>query len=210
MRRSLRLGILVATATVALLAASVSSAASRNLLADPLAPACGYGDQSRVFLRWLDPLSYSLAPQGDLASTSDWTLSGASVSAAHDPYGLSARSLVFDRNGDTATTPWMCVNLENPVVRFLTVDRGGLGLGAFVVVLRYLAPDGTVVRLPISVAKPLRSWGPSLPVALGLNLLSVASSNGYAAVSLELHAVGLTWGESISADGFWVDPCRGR
>jgi hypothetical protein len=171
---------------------------------------CGYGADGPVFARWLDPFSYSLAPQGDLSSTSDWSFSGASVSSAHDPYGLSSRSVAFSHNGDTATTPWMCVNLQNPSIRFLTLDQGGFGLGTFVVVLRYLAPDGSVVRLPISVAKPLRSWGPSLPVLPLLNLLSVASSSGWTEISLELHATLLTPGETISADGIWVDPCRSR
>lgn len=171
---------------------------------------CGYGAEQQVFLPWLDFANYSLAPQGDLAATSEWSLAGATASSDHDPYGLSSGSLVFDQNGDRATTPWMCVNLQNPTVRFLTVDRGGWGLGTFAVVLRYLAPDGSVVRLPIGLAPAGRTWQPSLPVVLGLNLLSVASTNGWTAVSLELHALGLTSGESISADGFWVDPCRGR
>ena len=170
----------------------------------------GYGAGSQVFSRWLDPFSYSLAPQGDLSSTSNWALSGAAVSSAHDPYGLSAGSLVFDRNGDTATTPWMCVNLLDPTFRFLTVDKGGLGLGSLVVVLRYVAPDGSVQRLPIGVALAGRTWAPDVPVVVLMNLLSVASSNGSTAVSFELHAAGLTTGETVSADGFYLDPCRSR
>ncbi|HVS84032.1 MAG TPA: hypothetical protein VHD91_00205 [Gaiellaceae bacterium] len=213
--KRLRLGIATGAiaAAFAVPAASAATATPATpVLSGALASLanCGYDAGSPVFSRWLDPFSYSLAPQGDLASTNGWTLSGATRSSSHDSYGLSTGSLAFTHNGDSATTPWMCVNLQNPTVRFLTIDQGGLGLGTFVVVLRYLTPNGSVVRLPISVAKPLRSWEPSLPVVLGLNLLSIASTNGWTAVSLELDATGLVKGETISADGFYVDPCRSR
>ncbi|HET7568786.1 MAG TPA: hypothetical protein VFJ91_12385 [Gaiellaceae bacterium] len=186
-----------------------ATAPGGGLLAS-IADCGGYGAGTQVFRPWFDFADYSLAPQGDLASTSDWSLDGATVSSAHDPYGLSAGSLVFAHNGDTATTPWMCVNLLDPTIRFLTVDRGGWGFGSLVVVLRYVAPDGSVQRLPIGIAPAGRSWQPTLPSVLVMNLLSVASTNGWTAVSLELHAVGLTAGETVSADGFYVDPCRSR
>jgi hypothetical protein len=171
---------------------------------------CGYGAERQAFLPWLDLAEYSLAPNGNLASTSGWTLDGSATSSGHDPYGLSSRSLVFDRNGDSATTPWMCVNLQNPTVRFLAVDSGGLGLGSLSVTLRYYTASGATGSLPLGLVKPVRSWEPSLPLVLALNSLSLLSSNGWTQISLEVKAGGLSAGETLSADGFWVDPCRSR
>lgn len=212
MRTALRLSTVIAAIGSALTISSVAPAAPAPASPTRLSAFsnCGYGAEKQAFLPWLDPFEYSLAPNGDLASTSGWTLNGAAVSSAHDPYGLSSRSLVFDKNGDSATTPWMCVNLQNPTVRFLGLDTGGLGLGLFAVTLRYYAASGAVLTLPIGVVKPVRSWQPSLPLVLAVNTLSILSSNGWTQISLQLTAAGVSAHETLSADGFWVDPCRSR
>jgi hypothetical protein len=214
MNRGSRLVLLVATAAAGLAAAAGSAGASTGLLGQLSSGVvgslgnCGYGSSSQVFRQWLDLGEYSLAPQGDLSSTSAWALSGATVSSAHDPYGLSVRSLAFSANGATAVTPAMCVNLQNPDVRFLVSDKGGDGSAYFDLALRYVGLDGKVHTIGLGRVYAGKTWQPTPIVLLGLNLLSVASSNGWTAIALELHAGGLSSGETVSADGIWVDPCR--
>jgi hypothetical protein len=169
---------------------------------------CGYGPSRQEFLPWLDLASYSLAPQGDLASTSEWSLDGATVSGEHDPYGGSVGSLSFSANGDSAVTPTMCVNLVNPSMRFFVANHGG-GNGYLDVVLDYVGLDGAAHRAQLARVSPGSSWRPSPVVLIGANLLSALSVNGETPISFELHAGGLSAGETISADGIWVDPfCR--
>jgi hypothetical protein len=166
---------------------------------------CGYGTSSRVFARWLDLDGYSLAPEGDLASTSGWSLGGAAVSNDRDPYGDSARSLSFSANGDTAVTPTMCVDVVNPAMRFFVQGSGYLD-----VTLDFVGLDGQPRRLPLARVAAGSSWQPSPLILIGANLLSALSANGSTPVSFELTAGGLSDGQTISADGLYVDPYCGR
>src|SRR6185503_2800287 len=87
---------------------------------------CGYA-ASNPFLRFLDPLPYTLAPDGGFeGGAAGWQLSGgARVVAGNESFMLSgpgSKALQLPA-GSSATSPPMCVGLLLPVVRFVT--QGG-------------------------------------------------------------------------------------
>lgn len=103
--------------------------ASRADAADGSLLGCGYA-ASNPFLRFLDPLPYTLAPGGGFETgAAGWQLSGgAKVVSGNESYylsGFGTRSLQLPA-GSSATSPPMCVGLILPVVRFLT--QGGAAL----------------------------------------------------------------------------------
>src|SRR6187200_250940 len=81
---------------------------------------CGYTEPSPIFLAWGDNASYSLAPQGNFSMSTQWSLNKHAVIAPEaDPYSGAQHSLQFEKSGEAATPP-MCVNLDNPTIRFFT------------------------------------------------------------------------------------------
>ena len=105
---------------------------------------CGYGDPSSLFAAWGDDAAYVLAPQGDLSASDGWTLNKrATVVPSADPFSGAKNSLQFV-NGADAATPAMCVNLDNPTIRFFVRDLGGNGKSQLKVDLLYEDLDGHV------------------------------------------------------------------
>ena len=171
---------------------------------------CGYGPTAQTFLPWGDEAMYSLAPQGDLSSTSDWTLKHADVDPAHDPYSGAAASIVLNGHGSQAITPVMCVNLQNPTFRFFLSGTGRLDKSTLGVSVDYEGLDGNAHQLQLADVTAGSDWQPSLTIPIGVNLLSAASANGWTAVQFAFTANGLHRGESYSLDGIFVDPYWSR
>ena len=188
--------------------AAQGSAATRDLLS-PVAD-CGYGASSREFLPWGDLADYSLAPGGDLASTSDWSLTNVGVDAAHDPYSASAASLVFASSNSRAESPVTCVNLLNPTMRFFLSHTGPRNASSLDVYVIYQGLDGNTHTLTLASLTAGDFWQPSLSIPIGVNLLSAASALGWTPVSFGFTTHGLLPGESYSVDGLYVDPIRSR
>src|SRR5918994_1112919 len=114
------LALVAAVTTVACLGASPANAAGSG---DGSLLGCGYA-ASNPFLRFLDPLPYTLMPDGGFeAGGAGWKLSnGAKVVAGNEPWNASGpglRSLMLPR-GSSATSPPMCMGLVLPVVRFFS------------------------------------------------------------------------------------------
>ena len=171
---------------------------------------CGYGDPSQVFLPWGDPASYSLAPQGDLSSTDAWSLKNVSVTSDHDPFTPGSSSLLFAKGDSEAVTPVMCVNLDNPSLRLFLADRGGNGKANLEVKVLYEDLDGSTHNLTLARLKVTDQWQPSVVIPIGVNLLSVASANGWTPVAFDFKVHGLQKNETFSLDGVYVDPCMSR
>jgi hypothetical protein len=171
---------------------------------------CGYGDSSQVFLPWGDPASYSLAPQGDLSSTSGWSFKHVDISADHDPFTAGQGSLLFSKGDSEAVTPVMCVNLTNPTLRLFLADRGGNGKADLDVTVLYEGLDGGVHNLTLARLKVSDQWQPSVVIPIGVNLLSAASASGWTPVAFDFKVHGLQKNETFSLDGVYVDPCMGR
>jgi hypothetical protein len=172
--------------------------------------ACGYGDASQVFSPWGDFALYALAPEGDLSSSENWTLDKqARVVDVADPFSGASYSLELAKDGE-AGTPAMCVNLDNPTIRFFARDVGGNGKSRLKVDLLYEDLDGHVRDLTIAKLKIGTEWQPSLILPIYMNMLALASPNGLTAVALEFKAEGLQKNELLSISSVYVDPFSSR
>jgi hypothetical protein len=171
---------------------------------------CGFDAPTLVFEAWGDDASYSLAPQGDLASSDGWTLSKtATVVSGADPYSGAARSLQLGK-GAEAATPAICVNLENPTIRFFIRDSGGNGKSNLKVSVLYEDLGGKVKHLTIAKLKAGTEWQPSTILPFYFNMLALASPNGVTAVAFEFKAEGLQKEETLSISSLYVDPFSSR
>jgi len=171
-----RLAVL-AIALCALLAAT----ASRADAGDGSLLGCGY-TASNPFLRFLDPLPYTLAPDGGFeAGAAGWQLSGgAKVVSGNESFYLSGsgtKSLQLPA-GSSATSPPMCVGLLLPVVRF--VSQGGALLSSMKVEAVWRNASGgqsSIVLLP-GVIGGSTAWAPTLPLLQLGGVLNALTLNG--------------------------------
>ena len=171
---------------------------------------CGYDDSSRVFSPWGDFAMYTLAPQGDLTPSDGWTLSKEStVVAGADPFSGAEQSLELAK-GAEAATPAMCVNLDNPTIRFFARDVGGNGKSNLKVDVLYEDFDGHVKHLTIAKLRLGTEWQPSLILPMYMNVLALASPNDVTAVAFNFKAEGLQKDEMLSISSLYVDPFSSR
>jgi hypothetical protein len=203
MRKPLRLAAAVVGAALA--AAAAAPAAHAGLLG-PTDSGCQPAQSAREFLPWLDVARYVPVADGGLeAGGRGWTLDGASVEAANEPWRVGDRSdsrAVALPAGSAATTPAMCVGLEHPTVRFFARGTGLLA----VEVLADSALDRVV--LPIGVVSGIGGgWAPSLPMALVANALTLLPGD-VTRVSFRFAPVGS--GSSFEVDDVYVDPYSKR
>lgn len=165
--------LVAAVVALACLAASPAQAEGELL-------GCGY-EASHPFLPWLDPLPYTLIPNGGLeAGSFGWTLSnGAKVKSGNEPWyvsGAGAYSLELP-SGSSATSPGMCMGLVLPIVRFFS--KGGAALSYMQVDAIYRDTSGnkrSVTLLPLGV--PSSSWMPNLPMAQLSGTINALTLNG--------------------------------
>lgn len=175
-----------------------------------LGGACGERELSRPFLRWLDPMEYTLAPGGNFESGArGWTLKGgAAVVSGNEPWkvsGAGSRSLYLPR-GSSAMTPPMCVETLDPTVRYFAKNRGIVALSSLLVEVVLLDRYGRpVVALPAGVHTGFSSWHPSLPGVALLNLTAVLNG-GKASVAFRFRPIGL--GAKWQIDDVYVDPLK--
>jgi hypothetical protein len=171
---------------------------------------CGYGDPSSLFAAWADDASYVLAPQGDLSATDGWTLNKqATVVSSADPFSGAQQSLQFTK-GAEAATPAMCVNLDNPTIRFFIRDLGGNDKSQLKVDVLYEDFGGHVKHLTIAKLRAGSEWEPSVILPMYMNVLALASPSGVTAVGFLFKAEGLQKGETLSISSLYVDPFRSR
>jgi hypothetical protein len=101
----------------------------------------------------------------------------------------------------------VCVELLDPVARFVSRNRGSL-LGALQVDALIRTSAGTVV-LPGGVDAVLSGWHPSLPIVAAGNLVAgLDLEDGSAQVAFRFRPVGLLSAWQI--DDVYVDPFRSR
>jgi len=171
---------------------------------------CGYGDPTAVFAAWGDPAIYALPPGGDLSSSEGWTLDKrARVVTGADPFSGAAQSLELPKDAEAAT-PAMCVNLDNPTIRFFARDTGGNGKSNLKVDMLYEDLDGHVKHMTVAKLKVGSEWQPSLILPIYVNMLALASPSGLTAVALEFKAEGLQKDEVLSISSIYVDPFSSR
>jgi hypothetical protein len=209
-RESARHLLALLAALVALAAASASPAEAGG---DGSLLGCGY-EPVHPFLRFLDPLPYTLLPGGDFESgAAGWKLSGgARVVDGNEPFYLtSARdshSLLLPQ-GSSATSPPMCMGLVLPVVRY--VSSGGAGLSYLRVEALYTDSSGRQRSLDLlPPGLPSRAWSPSLPALQLLGAVNVLTLNGLTSeIALRFTPRGTLFGSGTwRVDDVYVDPWK--
>lgn len=163
------------------LCALLATTASRADAGDGSLLGCGH-KATNPFLRFIDPLPYTLAPDGGFeGGAAGWKLSGgAKVVSGNESFALSGpgtKSLQLP-GGSSATSPRMCVGLLLPVVRF--VYQGGALLSTLKVEAVWNDRSGaerSIVLLP-GVLLPSGSWAPTLPLLQLGGLLNALTLNG--------------------------------
>jgi hypothetical protein len=193
---------------LATLAVAAPSANAGVLVAS--AHNCPEQTVDQAFLRWLDPMSYTLVPGGTLEDgAAGWSLNGASVVSGNEPWQVhgdgEGRSLKIPA-GKSATTDTICVGLEHPTLRFFAKSSGDSLLGSLVTALtvEVLFEDnsGDVLALPIGAVLPGSRWSPTLPYPILVNLLPLLPDEK-TPVRFRFRAVG---GASWQIDDVYVDP----
>jgi hypothetical protein len=199
----------VAIAAVTLAAVLGPAAAEAGTFSSS-AQSCDGRTSSQPFLRWLDPLRYTLIPRGNFEQgTSGWTLTGgATVVSGNEPFyasGPGTRSLYLP-SGSSATTPAVCIETLDAVSRYFAKNRGTILLSSLAVEVLFEDPiTGKVRALPAGVHTGGANWHPSLPALAVLDLLApVIGEKGRIAVAFRFEPIGL--GARWQIDDVYVDP----
>jgi hypothetical protein len=167
----------------------------------------------RPFLQWLDIAQYGLVDNGHLERTDGWTLTGgAKLVAGNEPYFVhsrgDSRSLSLPR-GSSATTPWTCMGVLDPTLRFFAVNSGSpLSLLAVEALLR--DATGRQRALPIAALPGLPWWLPTLPLPVLQNVTGLLQLDGLTTeVAFRFTPTsGLLWAGAWRIDDVYVDPWR--
>jgi hypothetical protein len=200
-----RWAVLVVTGLLAL--AAPAAAQAGPLVAS--APDCDAQELSQPFLRWLDPASYTLNNGGAFENgAAGWSLKGgASVASGNEPFRVhgdaDSNSLSLP-SGSSATSSTICVGLEHPDLRFFVRNTGFI-LSNLKVEVLFETADGNVRSLPIGLVPGTRSWAPTLPIPLVVNLLPLLPGDR-TPVAFRFTPQGGNW----SIDDVYVDPYRSR
>jgi hypothetical protein len=211
MRRLLAVGAML----VALAAAGAGQAATASAKAgsgDGSLLGCGH-QATHPFLRWLDPLPYTLLPGGDFESgAAGWKLSGgARVVDGNEPFlvgGSGSHSLLLPP-GSSATSPPMCMGLLLPIVRYFSTGGNLLSyLRVEAVYTDSRKRQRSIDLLPGGL--PTRSWSPSLPALQLMGLLNVLTLDGLTSdIALRFTPKGLLFGSGTwRIDDIYVDPWK--
>jgi hypothetical protein len=159
----------------------------------------------QIFSPWLDPAWYATAPDGGLENgAAGWALGGgAATDEGNEPFYVRAptdhRSLALP-SGSRATTPWICVDVQHPTVRFFARNTGSATSSLAVYVI-FHALDGTLSSLSLGRVARGSAWGPTPILPVVVNLLSLL---GDPHVALRFAPVGTTGHWQI--DDVYIDP----
>jgi hypothetical protein len=205
-----RLKIFIAGAVCAV-AAVAAPAANAGLLVNS-AQSCDTQQYSQPFSRWGDSATYTPVPGGGFEpDQSSWTLSGgAKIIAGNEPFKVGStadsRSLYMPQGG-VATSPAMCVGLQEPTIRWFQKQSNSLlGLtGVMAVTVLTETSLGVVVETPVGVGLLGTSWSPSLTGVILTNLLPLLPGNK-TAVAFRFRAITGSW----NVDDVYVDPYQRR
>jgi len=201
----LMLALVAAIATTALAA----PAANAGLLVSS-AESCDTQTYSKPFAKWLDYMTYTPVPGGSFeAGAKPWTLSGSRVVSGNETHYVNSRndtrSLSIPQ-GNSATSPAMCVGLDEPTLRFFAKQGGGLlgtATSTMAVTVEFETSAGLIVSAPVGVVAANSGWQPSLPMLVVANLLPLMPDDT-TAVRFRFTAVTGNW----QIDDVYVDPYR--
>lgn len=170
-RRRLLTGLVVLLAPLAAATTAQADSAAR----------CEGRVIEQPFTAWEDPADYFLVPDGDFsAGAAGWDLDGADVVADNEPWnvhGSETAAAVRIPSGASATSPLICVGLDDPTMRFFARSSADAGRTLDVEVL-YTDGDGNAQALPIGTVsgESTLDWTPvaSLPITANTYEMTVA------------------------------------
>jgi hypothetical protein len=160
---------------------------------------CGDPELTQPFKRWLDNSNYKLVGAGTFENGTDgWTVTGgARVVTGNATQTAGTKSLQLPA-GSSATTPPVCVGLNEPTIRYFGKASGLLSI--LTVSVQVQLQIGIWVTLPIGVDLGT-TWQPSLPHLVVANLLPLLPP--------DMTAVRFTFKPLLGAfqlDDVYVDP----
>jgi hypothetical protein len=174
-RRTSSIALAIVASAAALLVAPTAQAGPLVQSADGCTP----GTLEQPFQPWLDYMDYVLLGNGTFEKgASGWSLDGASVGSGNEPYyvhGAGETKSLSIAAGGRATSPTMCVGLEEPTLRFFMKSSTRSLLSDLKVEVLFEDATGAVRSLPIGSAPALTSgsWTPHLPMVVTANLLAL-------------------------------------
>lgn len=195
--------ILAPLTVAAALFAFGASSAHASLLVAP-GEGCNDYTSSQVFMPWADVANYTLAPGADFESAaSSWNLSDASVVSGNEPYYVGSandhKSLAI-ADGGVATSPAMCVGLQNPTIRVFSKRTSGSTLSTLRVEALFDDAYGNTQSLTIGTLGGSGAWTLSPQMAIVANLLPLLDEG--TPVAFRFSASGGTF----QIDDVYVDP----
>jgi hypothetical protein len=188
-------------ASVALLLPFAGAASAQ---ADEVASRCTGRVIEQPFAPFGDVADYFLAPDGDLsAGGAGWDLNGAEVVAENESFwvhGGDTPAAVWLDSGASATSPAICVSLDDPTMRFFARSAGGPSAQLAVDVL-YTDADGAPQELRIGTVNSdeAEEWTPVTPLAIVANTTEM---------DVQFRFTALGAGSEWLIDDIYVDPYK--
>jgi hypothetical protein len=166
---------------------------------------CGNPELSQPFKAWLDNSTYKLVDNGAFEDGTDgWTLAGGARvvdgNATQHVHGARVSKSLLLPSGSSATSPPVCVGLNEPTLRYFTRKNSGL-LSTLTVSVQVQLQLGIWVTLPIGVDLGGK-WHPSLPNLVIANLLPLIPPDQTAVRFKFAPLLGGSW----QIDDVYVDP----
>jgi hypothetical protein len=176
---------------------------------------CDGQQASPAFLRWLDPIPYSLVPGGDFEGTHGWKLSGgAAVVSGNDPYALRpGASSLYLPAGASATSPLTCVGTLALTMRMMASNTGSF-LSPLKVEILYTTASGARRTALVGLRSGGSAWSagllPDVYLLASLGpLLSQLGENGGLITQVQFRLTaqsGLLGSGRWRVDDVFVDP----
>ena len=173
---------------------------------------CPAYSSAQYFLPWLDPIYYTLAPNGGLENgATSWSLKGGAtvvpgsesfhVRGATDSHSLALPS------GSSATTSTTCVHTLDATVRLFVLNSGS-PLSTLKVEVLYKDALGISRSQAVAILPGSGRWTASLPTLLLANLLyPPLLTDGHVDIALRFTPLGVLGNWRI--DDVFVDPFKG-
>jgi len=192
-------------AAACLAAAALATPAQAGIITKS-AVDCGTPQLTQPFKPWLDFAHYKLVDNGAFEDgTEGWALTGGARvvdgNATQRVHGADDTKSLLLPAGSTATTPPVCVGLDEPTMRYFARKNSGLLTTLTVSVQVQLELGGAWVTLPIGVDLGGK-WHASLPNLVLVNLLPLLPPDMTAVRFKFAPILGGEW----QIDDVYVDP----
>jgi hypothetical protein len=168
---------------------------------------CGDPVLTQPFTAWHDSSHYKLVQNGDFETGADgWALAGGAKIVAGNATpkvgGAADDQSLLLPNGSSATTPPVCVGLNEPTLRYFAKKNSGL-LSTLTVSVQVQLQLGVWVTLPIGVDLG-GNWHTNPPALVVANLLPLLPPDMTAVRFKFAPILGGSW----QFDDVYVDPRR--